>query len=314
MKLREFRRADAPRLFEFLKSEFPEEEAILGMRADGFERVIRRLFRFDMRVVLGCLRVLHRSPFHLYVIEEDGTIVATTLLSFAVRAGFLSTVVVAPGYRRRGFARRLLDAARLESARRGRPYVALQVLDSNTPARALYASDGFRELDRQWFVVHDAVATVGLPTPLSGPSIRLFRRDDRRPLADLANRSLPEAVREVLPVQARDLPGGSIADRLFESETASWVVDRGRGPEAHLAATSTPTTEAAHLSNPIIGPSVEPALAADLVRTATRWLAARRAVRVVARVPEANGAARRALQEGGFHDAMAERTLYRSSR
>ena len=312
MMLREFRREDAPRLFALLKSEFPEEEAMLGMRPEGFETVIRRLYRADVRFVLGLLRAFHRSPFHLYVAEEGGAIAATTLLSFAPRAGFLSTVVVDPAFRRHGFARRLLQAARGETGRRGRPYVALRVLESNTPARALYASEGYVDLDRQWFSVQDAPATI-VP-PQAGAAVRPSRPSDLAAVAALANRLAPEPVRTVLPVRPRYFAGGTWDDRLFSAETAHWVVDRGRGPEAHVAATTTPTTEAAHLSTPIVAESVEPSLAADLVRTAGVWLATRRPPRIVTTVPETSARARAALKEVGFHDAVAHRTLYRPSR
>jgi len=82
VRLREFRRADAPRLFELMKSQFPEEEAVLGTRPDGFAAIVRRLYRADLRLLLGFLRLVRRAPFRLFVIEEDGGIVGTTLLSF----------------------------------------------------------------------------------------------------------------------------------------------------------------------------------------------------------------------------------------
>jgi len=311
MTLREFRRADAASLFALLKSEFPEEEAILGMRAEGFEAVIRRLFRADFRLFVGVLRAFGRAPYRLFVADEAGSIAGTTLLTFAARAGFLSTVVVAPPFRRRGIARALIDAARRATARRKLPYVALRVLAENAPARALYAAAGYRELDRQRYVVHEAPASIGA-VPAS-PSIRPFRPSDAGPLAALANRQLSATAREVLPVRPSDFRSGRWADRLFDARTAAWVVDRGRGPEAHLAATSTPTTEAAHLSTPLLGEAVDPALASALVRTAAAWAAAHRPARIVTSVVHDDARAHAALEEEGFHDAIAYLTLYRSS-
>jgi len=311
MSLREFRRSDAGSFFALLTSQFPEEEAMLGMRPDGFEAIIRRLYRADLRIFLGVLRAFHRSPFHVYVAEEGGTIAGVTMLTFAARAGFLSTVVVAPEFRRRGLARALIEAARRETARRRLPYVALRVLVDNTPARTLYASAGYRELDRQTYVVHEAPAAFG-PFPPS-TAIRPFRRSDAVTLAAIANRALSPTVREALPVREQDFRSGTWADRLFRAETAAWVVDRGHGAEAHIAATSTPTTDAAHLSSPIVAETVEPALAAELVRTAASWLAPRRPARIVASVGRDNLRGHAALEEEGFHDAFAHLTLYRPS-
>ncbi len=311
-RLREFRRADGERLFQFLKTEFPAEEAVLGMRAEGFRDLLARLYRPDIRFALGFLRLVRRSPFHLYVIEDGGEIVATTLLSFATRAGFVSTVVVAPEHRRRGLARQLLEKARASTARRRHPYIALSVLEENAPARALYSSIGYRTLDRRSYLVHDRpVDVVAQDVP---PSIRPFARSDADALAAIAQRAASPTVQEVLPVRSRDLLSGSIADRVFSAETVGWVVDRGRGAEAHVAATSTPTTDAGHLSSPIVGDSVEPALAGALVRTAVSWLAARHPARVVVSVPDTSPRARASLEEAGFHDAFALLTLYRPSR
>jgi len=311
MRLREFRREDAPRFFALLKTEFPEEERILGMRPEGFEQLLRRLYRADLRLLLGILHLFRRDPFHLYVVEEDGAIVGTTLLAFGPHVGFLSTVVVAPAYRRRGFARQMLDAARQETARRRKPYVALGVLAANAPARALYGSIGYTELNRQMFMVHDAPGSV--PAPAHRPEIRPFRASDASALAELSNRQHSERTRAVLPVEAKALTGGNFGDRLFSAETSAWVVDRGSGPEAHVSATVSPLTEAGHLSSPIVADAVPPELAADLVRTATVWLASRHAPRIATNVYEENRPGHRALEEAGFHDALPLLTLYRAS-
>jgi ribosomal protein S18 acetylase RimI-like enzyme len=311
VRLREFRRADGPRFFALLKTEFPEEEQMLGMRPEGFETLLRRLYRADVRLLLGILRAFRRSPFHLYVIDDAGTIAGATLLSIAPRAGFVSTVVVAPEYRRRGLARQLIEAARLETVRRGRPYVVLRVLASNAPARALYASAGYTTLDHQTFVVHERPEALAGTPPASG--VRPFGPSDGPAVAELANRDAPAAVREVLPVRARDLAGDRWADRLFEAQSAAWVVDRGRGAEAYLGATVSPLTEAAHLSNPIVGETVEPELASELVLTAGRWLAERRPARVATSVADGNVRGHAALLRAGFRDSMDDFTLYRPS-
>jgi len=311
MKLREFRRPDFPRFFALLRSEFPEEEAMLGMRPEGMETIVRRLYRPDLRIFLGLLRAVHRSPFHLYVMEEDGAVAGTTMLSFTPRTGFLSTVVVAPEFRRRGVARQLIEAARREAAARRRPYVALRVLADNAPARALYAAAGYQTLDQQSFLVHEEPAALAQAP--EAREIRPFRRSDGEALAEIANLANPPTVREVLPVEAREMVPGRWADRVFLAETAAWVVDRGNGPEAHVAASATPLTEAAHLSAPVVGPSVEPSVAAGLVRTAGAWLAARHPARIVTSIADDHLPGRRALEEAGFHAGMAHYTLYRSS-
>ena len=309
--LRELRAGDGPALLRLLATEFPEENRILGLRPDGVEKVIRRLFRWDARLLIGLLRLVGRSPFALYVIADGRRVVASTLLSLTPATGYLSMVVVDPAYRGRGYARRLIEMARAASARRRRGFVALDVLEQNAPARRLYETSGYRTLRTTAFLACDAVAAAAPPAPL--PAIRPFRPADATALAAIAHELAPPEVDRVLPVLAQSLRGSGWVDRMLENASAAWVVDRGRGPEAHVAAVSSPATDAAHLSTPIIGPEVDAATAAALLGVAHRWIAERSAVRAVTMVPEYLPRVRSALEAAGYREAIRVLTLYRAA-
>jgi ribosomal protein S18 acetylase RimI-like enzyme len=60
-------------------------------------------------------------------------------------AWYVDALAVAEAYRRRGVARRLLEEAQASAAAAGLLGVALDTGLANLPARALYASAGFRE-------------------------------------------------------------------------------------------------------------------------------------------------------------------------
>jgi ribosomal protein S18 acetylase RimI-like enzyme len=60
-------------------------------------------------------------------------------------AYYVDALAVAPGWRRRGVAKRLLDDAHTEASQRGLPHVALDTGLQNHEARALYESYGFGE-------------------------------------------------------------------------------------------------------------------------------------------------------------------------
>jgi|SRR4051794_14237033 ribosomal protein S18 acetylase RimI-like enzyme len=60
---------------------------------------------------------------------------------------YVDALAVAPAFRRRGVARRLLAEAEREAARAGLQGVALDTGLANAPARALYAAYGFAERD-----------------------------------------------------------------------------------------------------------------------------------------------------------------------
>lgn len=309
---REFRRADVPQLLALLRTEFPEEERIMGTRPEGFTAIARRVFRWDTQLILGLLRLVGRPIFRFLVVEDSGRLGATTLLTFSPKAGYVSMVVVDPALRRRGFARRLLETARAATLRRGKPFVVLDVLRDNTAARTLYESVGYRPLRTLSYLVREP--PLAAPDTLPGASeIRPFERPDAKPLADVANRQLPTSVAEVLPVGPRDLSGGDFANRLLQAETAAWVVDRGQGPEAYTMASISGATESAHLACPIVGPDVPDEVARSLVRTALTWVHDRGERRVMTSCPDHNARGRAALTAEGFHDALAILTLYRPS-
>jgi ribosomal-protein-alanine N-acetyltransferase len=67
----------------------------------------------------------------------------------AADEGEILNLAVAPGGRRRGLGRALVDAMLDTLADRGVRHVYLEVRESNAPARALYAALGFAEAGRR---------------------------------------------------------------------------------------------------------------------------------------------------------------------
>ena len=311
MRIRELERRDADQVTVFLKNEFPAEERVMGTRPEGVVRIVHRIFRLDSRIVLGLLRLFGRRFFHFFVIEEGDGIAGTTLLTFNGPTGYLSMVVVDPKHRRKGYARALIERAREASARARKQWVALDVLTDNTPARTLYEAVGYRKLRTAAFFAHDDAPAIGQGAPPATGQIRPFRRSDTKPLVEIVRRLSPPDVERVLPTNASAIAGSGTVDRMLETQTAAWVVDRGRGPEAWMGASVSPVTEAAHFSTPILAETVEPERATELVRTAAAWVAARGGRRLVCSVPEDRTRARAALEGVGFRAAFETLTLYR---
>ena len=90
-----------------------------------------------------------RSPDDVLVAEQDGVTVGYTALGSPTplecnrHVLHIQGLAVDPSARRQGVARRLVDAAAEEAARRGARKLGLRVLGGNASARALYASAGF---------------------------------------------------------------------------------------------------------------------------------------------------------------------------
>ncbi|MGA8663641.1 MAG: GNAT family N-acetyltransferase, partial [Thermoplasmata archaeon] len=283
--IREFRRTDAEAVVGFLTSQFPAEEALMGSRPERFFKVIQRVTRWDSRFLFALMRLAGKRMFQFLVYEEDGRLVGTTLLTFPAHSVYLSMVVVDPTVRRRGFARALLEQARANALRMRRKFLVLDVLADNAPARALYEGKlGYRPLRETTFMAREQPADVG-PEAVSLPAgIRHFRNSDNAPLVAIARRRAPPEVETVLPVPRRLNAGFRSGNRIMGSVSAGWVADRGSGPEAMIIATSSPDAEAAHLSDPIVSETADPALVRQLLRTALAWCGARGQVRALSSV------------------------------
>ncbi len=94
--------------------------------------------------------LLRRTDADLYVAETRGAAIAGYAVAWAVlEQGELGNVAVAPEFRRRGVAHRLLDAVVDRSRERGVRELFLEVRVSNIHARQLYETYGFREVGRR---------------------------------------------------------------------------------------------------------------------------------------------------------------------
>jgi GNAT superfamily N-acetyltransferase len=79
---------------------------------------------------------------------------ATTLLSYprytsTSSEAYIERLVVSPGFRRQGMARRLISAAEDFARDAGKKTVGLHVSANNLPALRLYEDEGYEEISRQ---------------------------------------------------------------------------------------------------------------------------------------------------------------------
>ena len=83
------------------------------------------------------------------VAETDAGVVGYAIGRVAADEGEILNVAVQPEWRRRGIARRLVEALLAALAAAGARQVYLEVRESNVAARQLYAAFGFGEVGRR---------------------------------------------------------------------------------------------------------------------------------------------------------------------
>lgn len=93
--------------------------------------------------ILGCELAFFRE--NRYFVKLNKQVAAVFVLREESDAIYISSLAVAPEYRRHGLATRILDFSAKIAHRLGKKWVELTVLKKNTAARELYKKLGFLE-------------------------------------------------------------------------------------------------------------------------------------------------------------------------
>ncbi|MBM9915569.1 MULTISPECIES: ribosomal protein S18-alanine N-acetyltransferase [Stenotrophomonas] len=96
-------------------------------------------------IFLDCLR----AGYPGLAMERDGLLIGYGVLSLAADEAHVLNICIDPLVQSRGLGRELLRALVRLAADRGAQRVFLEVRPSNTPALALYHSEGFNEIGRR---------------------------------------------------------------------------------------------------------------------------------------------------------------------
>jgi ribosomal protein S18 acetylase RimI-like enzyme len=138
--------------------------------------------------------------------EKRGRIVGNVSLNRAPgneRRWIICNVVVREGYRRRGIARQLTEAAIAEAQALAATGVVLQVYRDNVPALRLYTDFGFREAAGETELVAEHVRPVAfLDAP--GYHLRRWSPADGQAALRLVRLATPEAVQWLRPIAAEE--------------------------------------------------------------------------------------------------------------
>lgn len=166
-------------------------------------RMVKRLWPI-LRVV-QVLSPGFRDVIDGVIWEEDGQPVGITNM---MRTGFgqsdswmIANVGVLPTYRRRGIARKLVEAAIEFAKARKAKRIILDVIDGNDPAYQLYRSLGFEAFDYGIELNYSRQSPpVECPLP-DGYTIKSLARTDWQPNYQLAKRLTPLNVQRYFPVE-----------------------------------------------------------------------------------------------------------------
>jgi ribosomal-protein-alanine N-acetyltransferase len=123
-------------------------------RADDLDEIVRienECFPYPIAYSREHLRESFESPAAVGLVAEVDGLIAGFVLGDTAHDrpdGWISSLDVASGFRRRGIARNLMLGAETEFARKGCRRVWLEVSVSNVPATRLYETLGYKSVRR----------------------------------------------------------------------------------------------------------------------------------------------------------------------
>jgi ribosomal protein S18 acetylase RimI-like enzyme len=260
--------------------------------------------------LVGRLSGLFRDVFIGYVWVEGGHVVGNVTISRSrdyPGEWTISNVAVYPEFRRRGIARRLMEAAIEHILDQDSEWITLQVRSDNAAAKALYESMGFESL--QTFSEMHALS-LRRPSDLTtvdGFQVVFPTKRLRDQLFALERLSVCGSIRKVRPLREGDITARwspELVDRLGELFRGEWSRRRYLVGEdgAVVAAVHLGmilgggTQRATFLLHPDYRGSVEDWLVLILLWLRKRWIRGA----VVARVPVELARLIERLQDAGF--------------
>lgn len=128
----------------------PAALALRPMRECDIDAVLRieqRAYPFPWTG--GIFRDCLRAEYPAWVMHENGEMVGYAVLSLSAKEAHVLNICVSPERQSRGHGRYLMRALVRLARQRGAHRVFLEVRPSNTPAIALYHSEGFNEIGRR---------------------------------------------------------------------------------------------------------------------------------------------------------------------
>jgi ribosomal protein S18 acetylase RimI-like enzyme len=310
MSLREYQRGDYLGVADLWERNPSDEAPLLGLNSTAVGEMLHKGEGLGFRFILGMARSLRRPIIVVLIVDTDGKVSGTTMLTFTPQAGYVSGVVVDSTVRRQGHAQAMLRTCDTLCERYHRPYVVLDVLSQNDPALKLYTRLGYQPLRESFWFSRSLGPDEILPQPSGRTRVRPFRRNDGPRLAELDNAQMSADVRGIVPRRPKDYQLDPLLQSVMRSESEAWVIEAEGRPVGFARATVSPTFAAAQLI-PLLLPVQDQEASRDLLLTALGWIHARKAPRVVTDLPQHRIGSRSILESAAFVESFHLRTLVR---
>jgi ribosomal protein S18 acetylase RimI-like enzyme len=312
MTVREYRTGESQGVADLWRRNPTPGGPLTGLNPDAVGAVLRKTERPGLRFLVRMARLFRRPIFVFLIVDLDGRVMGTTLLSFTPEAAYISGVVVDSTVRRQGHAQAMMRASDELCRKYHRRYAVLDVVVGNDSAIRLYERWGYQTFRDVAWLSHAFGPTAPPLPPLTGTTkIRPFRPRDGSALAAMDNALMSPEVRAIDPRHASDFRTPAVAGRVLSSEVEAWVAEVDARPAGFLRTSVSGLMEAANLSSPLYRGDAPESVMQDLTVTALRWLEGRKVPRVLTQVAEHQRRALPVLEALGFKEELRLHTMVR---
>lgn len=309
MILRRYRLGDSAGVEDLWQRNPSIEFPLMGLNPGEVRNLLQRTERWNIRIILGLARALHRPIFTFLVLEDEGKLVGTTMIAFGPNMGTIGGVTVDAAYRRKGHAQELLRTCERMARQYRRRYLVLNVLSQNEAAIRLYEKLGYRTIRSIRWMSRDLSQPSRAVASSQRWTIRAFRPAMARQLAHLANEDIPASERPMISVRPRDLQPSGLARRIGGADSSAWVLQRDQEVVGFVRATVSPVLQAAEVGPLVLVGRPDTDAWTDLIDTALNWCLARRAPRAILSLPEHLEKALPVVQSEGFAESLRLHTM-----
>jgi len=293
---------DIDPILEMVSTSFQDELRITGVYPDRIRNLAKIMVSPAGRFLLYLYRAGGTDVIP-YVGRVGNRPVAFVMLTLKKEWGYISTVVVHPDARGRGYARRLLSRVIKDAEGKTRRLV-LHVSRSNTIAKNLYTSFGFERFETVLTLVHDNIK--GLTEGMKGgaPGVRPAHASERKTVFDLVKGFSSPVHQSVIPPRRP----GALAWYIHPRSRCFVYSEEGISGTITCSVPGSPGPVRLHRLG--IHPGVKPAERTEILRALIQaslsWASRWKRERCIVNIEEWSGTGEiiQDLRDLGFHDGL----------
>jgi len=305
IQIRNFRYTDVEALLDIAQVSFADEMTAEGMTPEAFAQQVRRMAAGRM-LPFTLLTAVRGVTWELLVAEIEGVVVGCGMYS-GRRHMYLSTLMVAPAYRRQGIGQALLMRRIQRIAERNYPAATVKVLSTNQASLGNLRKQDFEVCDRYSIYEHRLPLSVADHAPLPAIVGRPVRAADKPMFVVLEQQTTHPVVLHV----SDSLIGSyfpSVWDRMFDhlAQDTTWSrsFELNHELKGFLAVTTSQGQSKGLIMRPVV-PDEHVAVLPAMIHEAAGWLtrAGKTAVQII--VPDDRAQIAESLEQSGWTKAFS---------